>query len=123
LSGNNENRPYFEEHTMALKYSSGEDIRLGDRATHGGTQGTIELVVDAPSGDPESDWHFENNGAGIMLAEPRVFGRVYLTAPLDEDLVFVARGSEPPPTTPDGVNDGTSRNSRSRQLLLLGRLL
>ena len=93
---------------MTLKYWSGEEIRLGDRVTYGGTEGTIELVVEGPSGDPEKDWHFENNGAGLMLAEPRVFGRVYLTAPHDEGLVFVARGGAPPPTAPDGVDDGAS---------------
>ena len=93
---------------MTLKCWSGEEIRLGDRVTYGGSEGTIELVVESPSGDPEKDWHFENNGAGIMLAEPRVFGRVYLTAPHDEDLVFVARGSAPATKTPGGVDDGTS---------------
>ena len=98
----NENRPYFREHGMTLKYSSGEEIRLGDRVTYSGTEGTIELVVEGPSGDPEKDWNFENNGAGVMLAEPRVFGRVYLTAPHErEDLVLVARGSAPPTTTPE----------------------
>jgi len=98
----NENRPYSREHGMTLKYSSGEEIRLGDRVTYSGTEATIELVVEGPSGDPEKDWNFENNGAGVMLAEPRVFGRVYLTAPHErEDLVLVARGSAPPTTTPE----------------------
>jgi len=42
----NENRPYSREHGMTLKYSSGEEIRLGDRVTYSGTEGTIELVVE-----------------------------------------------------------------------------
>ena len=77
---------------MALTYQSGEDIQLGDRVTYGGNAGTIELVVEGLTGDPERDWLFETNGAGVMLAEPKVFGRVYLPAPHDEeDLLFLAR--------------------------------
>jgi hypothetical protein len=93
---------------MALKYESGEEIRLADKVTYRGNEGTIELVVEGLSGDPENDWHFENSGAGIMVAEPKVFGRVYLNAPdEEEDLVLVARGSAPPKRTADGGNDGT----------------
>jgi hypothetical protein len=60
--------------------------------TYGGNAGTIELVVETLTGDPEQDWLFETNGAGVMVAEPKVFGRVYLPDPQDEeDLLFVAR--------------------------------
>ena len=77
---------------MALMYQSGEEIQPGDRVTYGGSSGTIELVVEGLTGDPESDWLFETNGAGIMVAESKVFGRVYLHDPHEEeDLVFVAR--------------------------------
>ena len=77
---------------MALTYRSGEEIHQGDRVTYGGRAGTIELVVEGLSGDPERDWLFETNGAGIMVAEPKVFGRVYVHAPHEEeDLLFVAR--------------------------------
>jgi hypothetical protein len=77
---------------MALTYQSGEDIQLGDRVTYGGNAGTIEFVVEGLTGDPERDWLFETNGAGIMVAEPKVFGRVYLHDPHEEeDLLFVAR--------------------------------
>ncbi len=77
---------------MALTSQSGEEIQLGDRVAYGGNAGTIELVVEGLTGDPERDWLFETNGAGIMVAEPKVFGRVYLHDPHEEeDLVFVAR--------------------------------
>jgi len=70
---------YRKRHSvMALTYQSGEDIQLGNRVTYGGNAGTIELVVEGLTGDPERDWLFETNGAGIMVAEPKVFGRVYL---------------------------------------------
>ena len=77
---------------MVLTYQSGENIQIGDRVTYGGNPGTIELVVEGLTGDPEHDWLFETHGAGIMVAEPKVFGRVYLPAPHEEeDLLFVAR--------------------------------
>ena len=82
--------------TMGLTYQSGESIRKGDRVTYDGNAGTIELVVEGLSGDPEADWLFASHGAGIMVVEPTVFGRVYLSTPHDEeDLVFVARVGEP----------------------------
>jgi hypothetical protein len=62
------------------------------RVTYGGNPGVIELVVEALTGEPEEDWVFETNGAGIMVAEPKAFGRVYLHDPHEqEDLLFVAR--------------------------------
>ena len=77
---------------MALTYQTGEEIHRGDRVTYGGNAGVIELVVEALTGEPEEDWLFETNGAGIMVAEPKVFGRVYLRAPHEEeDLHFVGR--------------------------------
>ena len=42
--------------------------------------------------EPEEGWLLETNGAGIMVAEPKVFGRVYLHDPHEEeDLCFVGR--------------------------------
>jgi hypothetical protein len=77
---------------MALTYQSGEDIQIGDRVTYGGHAGTIELVVENLTGDPDQDWLLETSGAGVMVAEPKVFGRVYLRDPHEEeDLLFVAR--------------------------------
>jgi hypothetical protein len=78
---------------MPLTYQSGEKIHRGDRVTYGGNAGTIEFVVDGAS-DPETDWYFENCGAGVMVVEPTVFGRVYINCPHDEeDLKFVGRAS------------------------------
>jgi hypothetical protein len=77
---------------MALRYQTGEEIHPGDRVTYGGNAGTVELVVEALTGKSEENWLFETNGAGIMVAEPKMFGRVYLHDPQeDEDLLFVAR--------------------------------
>src|SRR5438067_5318288 len=63
---------FLNEH-MALRYQTGEEIHRGDRVTYGGNAGVIELVVEALTGEPEEDWLFGTNGAGIMVAEPKVF--------------------------------------------------
>lgn len=79
-------------HRQVLRYHSGADIREGDRVTYGGNPGVVELVVCGPSGEQTRDWHLATFGPGIMIAEPRVFGRVYLDSPHDhEDLLLVAR--------------------------------
>ena len=67
-----------------------------DRVTYGGHAGTVELVVVGLTGDPETenDWQFETNGAGILIIEiePKLFGRLYLPDPQnEEDLLFIAR--------------------------------
>jgi hypothetical protein len=77
---------------MPLTYQSGETIHQGDRVTYAGNAAVVELLVDGLSGDPEKDWLFENCGAGVMLVEPKVFGRVYLSdLEDDEDLLFVSQ--------------------------------
>lgn len=76
---------------MALTYQTGEEIRRGDRVTYGGNAGVIELVVEASTGKPEEDWLFETHAASIMVAEPKVFGRVYLPAPQEEEDLHFCR--------------------------------
>jgi hypothetical protein len=77
---------------MVLKYQSGQVIQPGDRVTFGGNAATIERVVEGLTGNSKEDWLFETNGVGTMVAEPKVFGHVYLHDPREEeDLLFVAR--------------------------------
>ena len=84
--------PENDERVVALIYRSGEEICRGDRVTYGGNSGVIELVVQGLTGNPEEDCLFESHGAGVMVAEPKVFGRVYVHTPHEEeDLLFLAR--------------------------------
>jgi hypothetical protein len=70
----------------------GREDSSRDRVTYGGNAGVIELVAEGLTGISEEDWLFETNGAGIMVAESKVFGRVYLPDPHEEeDLRFVSR--------------------------------
>ena len=77
-----------------LQDQSGELVEQGDRVLYHGDPGHVEFVVNGLTGDPAMDWHFQTNGRGVMVAEPKHFGRVYITqVENNEDLVFVSRGS------------------------------
>ena len=76
-----------------LKYRSGEEIRKGDRVLFHGEPGRIELVATDPS-DPEGNWYVSEFGGGVMIREPKCFGRAFVRADsIDscEDLEFVSR--------------------------------
>ncbi len=78
---------------MILKYQSGEEIKKGDHVLFHREPGEIELVV-TESVDPESDWHMREHGGGIMILEPKHFGRAFIPADQieeTEDLEFVSR--------------------------------
>jgi len=75
-----------------VKYFSGEEIQMGDRVLYCGEPGVIELVADKLVGDLDIDWHVKELGPGVLIREPKVFGRVYINDTQDdEDLVFVSR--------------------------------
>jgi len=81
---------------MPFKYQSGEEIKPGDRVLLYGTlSGEITLVADPddPLSDPH-DWYIEVQGGGVMIAEPKEFGYLFLhdKQSIAESLVLVARG-------------------------------
>ena len=77
---------------MPLTYMTGEQIRKGDRALFHDEPGEIELVADPTESDPETDWYVQEYGGGVMVLEPKHFGRAFLPEPQTaEDLKFVAR--------------------------------
>jgi hypothetical protein len=77
---------------MALKYESGDEIRTGDRVSFHGEPGEIEFVVDGLTGDPAHDWYVKEFGSGVMVVEPKVVGRAFLSDTEGaEDLVLVSR--------------------------------
>ena len=78
-----------------MKYQSGEEIREGDRVLFHGEPGEIEFVVEGLVGDPVKDWHMEDARPGVMVLEPKVFGRCFLSDTEEaEDLILVSRKSE-----------------------------
>ena len=77
---------------MPFFYQSGEEIKLGDRVLIHGEPEEIEVVAD-PVHDP-NDWYVTEYGDGVMIVEPKVFGRLFIQAPVSQDdhLEFVSRG-------------------------------
>jgi hypothetical protein len=67
--------------SISLTYQSGEEIRERDRVLLHGEPGRVESLV-------------EDETRGVMIAESKVFGRLFLTEKdiADyEELVFVSR--------------------------------
>jgi hypothetical protein len=75
---------------MAFFYPSSEEIRKGDRVLLHGEPGEIEFVADLES-DPDN-WYVTEYGGGVMILEPKVFGRLFVTdIEHYEDLKFISR--------------------------------
>jgi len=76
-----------------LKYRTGQEIRNGDRVLFHRNPAEIELVACDPD-DPDAAWCMKEFGGGVLIREPRVFGRAFIPADQldeDEDLEFVSR--------------------------------
>ena len=77
---------------IPFMYKSGEEIKQGDRVTFHGEPGEIEFVADPLGNHPETDWFVQEYRGGVMLVEPKHFGRACLTQPDEaEDLILVSR--------------------------------
>lgn len=77
---------------MKFTYQSGQEIRTGDRVLFHGEPGEIEFVATMLGQDPALDWYVREYGGGVMVIEPKRFGRAFLTqTDHEEDLVFVSR--------------------------------
>ena len=80
---------------MILKYSTGEEIKKGDRVLFHGTPGFVEFMATEPG--PETDWYIQQYGGGIMIRD-EIAGRTFVSADQVseyerlEDLEFVSRG-------------------------------
>jgi len=73
-------------------YNSGKEIRKGDRVTYHGAPGHIEFIAEKITGDPGIDYYVKEHSGGVMIVEPKSFGRMFLhDTEIDEDLVLVAR--------------------------------
>ena len=64
---------------MPFFYSSGEEVRPGDRVLIHGEAGAIEFIADAAK-NPD-DWYVREHGGGIMVLELKVFGEFSLAHP------------------------------------------
>ena len=82
---------------MSLSYKSGEEIREGDHVLFLGEPGEIEEVADPDARNAEDDWFLKSEGPGILIREPKEFGRIYINSdtPDWDDLSFVSRRFPP----------------------------
>ena len=77
---------------MSLRCASGDDIRLGDHVDYAGAHGEIELLADPAAPGASDDGFVKEFGSGVMVVEPKVFGRVFVPGPEeDATLILVAR--------------------------------
>lgn len=54
--------------------------------------GLIEFVADPSVTIPETEWYVKEYGGGVMVVEPKHFGRIFICDTSEaEDLVFVSR--------------------------------
>ena len=72
-------------------YQSGEEIKPCDRLLLHGEAGQIEFVAD-PATDADN-WYVKTYGGGVMIVEPKVFGSLFIPAPVSDydDLEFQSR--------------------------------
>jgi hypothetical protein len=81
---------------MRFVYHSGEEIKEGDRVLFHGEPGG-DRVRRHRLGRSELDWYVKEFGGGVMVLEPKVFGRAFLTQTENaEDLVLVSRAPAAP---------------------------
>lgn len=65
----------------------------GDHVLLHRQRGVVEFVAD-PADDPE-DWYVREYGGGVMILEPKVFGRLFISDTAKcEDLEFVSRSDK-----------------------------
>jgi hypothetical protein len=75
-----------------MKYQSGAEIRKGDKVLFHGEPGQIEFVAEKLTGNADIDWHVKEHGPGVMIVEPKAFGRVFIRDTENaEDLILVSR--------------------------------
>jgi len=83
---------------MDQRYSTGEEIHIGDRVTYHDCPATIMLVIDReewPVGETEenSEWWRSEHKSGFLLAE-NAGARVFVPD-VAEHLSFISRGQPP----------------------------
>ncbi|HEY1270671.1 MAG TPA: hypothetical protein VGF08_01740 [Terriglobales bacterium] len=75
-----------------MKYQSGAEIQKGDKVLFHGEPGEIEFVAEQLTGNADIDWYVKEHGPGVMIIEPKDFGRVFICDTENaEDLVLVSR--------------------------------
>lgn len=78
-----------------LIYRSGEQVKRGDHVRFHGHPAKVELVATDPNA-PEQVWYIKEFGSGVLLSDPMVSGRTFISKDQIgecEDLEFASRAS------------------------------
>lgn len=78
---------------IQLKYRSGEEIKKGDHVLFYRNPATVEFVA-CDAIDPEIAWFMQEYGGGVMILDPALSGRTFISADQiseEEELEFVSR--------------------------------
>jgi hypothetical protein len=80
---------------LSLHYTSGEEIKKGDRVLLGGSPAEIEEVADPEAPEAAEDWYLQNEGPGVLIREPKIHGRVFINSSGSswDDVLFIGRQS------------------------------
>jgi hypothetical protein len=76
-------------------YSTGEEVRDGDRVRYHGEPGVVKFVITERTGNEDMDWYLDEFPEGGFAIDAKSFGLVFLTeSQRTEDLEFVSRRDE-----------------------------
>jgi hypothetical protein len=77
-------------------YSTGEEVRDGDKVRYHGEPGVIKFVITGRTGNRDMDWYLDEFPEGGFAIDAKNFGLVFLTeSRRTEDLELVSRRDEP----------------------------
>lgn len=75
-----------------LRYTSGDEIKEGDRIRYHGELGRVDFIVIHRVGDPARDWYVDQFPGGGLMIDAAGFGSVFLSeAEIDDQLELVLR--------------------------------
>jgi hypothetical protein len=49
----------------------------GDQVNLHGERGEVEVVAEPLTKDPLALWHLDHDGPGVLIREPKVYGRIF----------------------------------------------
>lgn len=77
---------------MPLRLFVRLQIRKGDHVLLHGDPALVKFFAGAD--DDPGDWYMKEHGGGVMILEPKVFGRLFISDTANyEDLEFVSRSA------------------------------
>ena len=77
--------------TSTLRYTSGDEIRKGDRIRYDGDRGQVVFLATERLGDPAHDWYLDQFPGGGLMIEVEGNNIFVGVADIDDELQLVSR--------------------------------